>query len=187
MSGESGDRIPMVTSRSDIQASNEEAFEYILQTRGHVKGPFGALLHSPDAAIRVGKLGTFVRFESGLSGRVRELAVLTTAREHRCAYEWVYHEPIARERGVSDDAIRAVRERSSVDNLSEEEAIVVRYARDLIERNGVSDSTFSLAKRHFGVERLVELTTTIGYYCMLARVIHAFEIYPDGGPIDWGR
>lgn len=175
----------MITSRSDVDPVGEEAFEYILQTRDHVKGPFCALLHSPDIATKIGKLGTYIRFESELAGWVRELAVLTTAREHTCAYEWTYHEPIARKEGISDTAIQIVRDRNSVGNLSEEEALVVRYTRELVESNEISESTFSLAQRHFSDQELVELTTTIGYYGMLASVIHAFEILPENGPIDW--
>lgn len=185
MSSESSDRVPMITSRSDVQPNAEEAFEYIFQTRDHVKGPFCALLHSPDIATRVGKLGTYIRFESELAGRIRELAVLTTARERTCAYEWVYHEPIADKEGVSDDAIRVVRDRDSVEGLSEEEALIIRYTRELIESNEISESTFSRAQHHFSDQELVELTTTIGYYGMLASVIHAFEILPESGPIDW--
>ncbi|TYL35940.1 hypothetical protein CV102_25020 [Natronococcus pandeyae] len=185
MSGESSERVPMIRSRSDVDSDAEEAFEYIFQTRDHVKGPFCALLHSPDIATRVGKLGTYIRFESELAGWVRELAVLTTAREHRCAYEWAYHEPIARNEGVSETAVRIVRNRDPVKDLSEEAALVVRYARELIESNEISDSTFSRAQRHFSEQELVELTTTIGYYGMLASVIHAFGILPESGQIDW--
>jgi len=174
-------RVPYITEREQVPEGGREAYDSIAESRGHVGGPFGVLLNSPEVAGRVGHLGAYVRFESGLADPVRELAILTTAREFDCAYEWAAHEPIAREAGVRDEAIGAVAERAPTDELSDEESLVVRYGRHLFGEHAVPDPLFEDAKTAFGVEDVVELTATMGYYSMIACVLNAFEVTPGEG------
>jgi 4-carboxymuconolactone decarboxylase len=127
----------------------------------------------------VGHLGAYVRFESDLSGAIRELAILATARVFDCLYEWAFHQPLARDEGVDDEAIDVVATRGSIDGLDETETTVVDYGRQLFDDHRVTDATFAAARETFGVRGVTELTATIGYYAMLACVLNAFEVLPD--------
>jgi 4-carboxymuconolactone decarboxylase len=174
-------RVPYLTEREQVPEDGREAFDSIMESRSRISGPFGVLLNSPELAGRVAHAGAYVRFESGLSGPDRELAILTTAREFDCAYEWAAHEPIAREAGVRDEAIEVVADRASPDDLTETEALVVRYGRHLFGDHTIPDALFEEAKAEFGVEGVVELTATMGYYSMIACVLNAFEVTPGEG------
>lgn len=185
MSDSNGPRVPVVTERNQLPPDQRHNYDRIADPRGHVSGPFPVLLNSPEVGGRVGHLGAYVRFESGLSGTVRELAILTTARAFDCAYEWAYHEPLARDEGVSGDAIEVVASRESTDGLSEPASLVVRYGRELFREHEVSEAVFRAAEERFGVRGVTELTATMGYYAMLACVINAFEVLPeDDTPIE---
>src|SRR6516162_2477371 len=59
--------------------------------RGGLRGPFHALLRSPELADRVRLLGDFVRFESAFPAPLRELAILLVARFWSADYEWHAH------------------------------------------------------------------------------------------------
>lgn len=178
-------RVPVVTERDQLPAGQRHNYDRIADPRGHVSGPFPVLLNSPEVAGRVGDLGAFLRFESDLPGPVRELAILTTARAFDCAYEWAYHEPLAREEGVGDEAIEEVATRGSTDGLDETEALVVRYGRELFREHEVSDDVFRAATEAFGVRGVTELTATMGYYAMLACMLDAFRVLPeDDTPIE---
>ena len=48
--------------------------------RGAVRGPFNALLRSPELADRAQKLGEYVRYNSSLPPRLSDLAILVGAR-----------------------------------------------------------------------------------------------------------
>ena len=102
-------RIPLIEQRNQVEPGGEAAFDLIAESRGKVAGPFAALLHSPELASRTAHLGAYIRFESGLSGEIRELAILTVARQLDCRYEWAMHAPLARKAGVRDDAIAAAK------------------------------------------------------------------------------
>lgn len=175
-------RVPTISRREQLPADQRDQYDRIADSREAVSGPFPVLLNSPEIAGRVGHLGAYIRFESTLSGRERELAILSTAREFECAYEWVFHEPVARGEGVPSDAIDTVARRDSVDELAATDALVVRYARELLREHAVSDATYRRAEDHFGVRGITELTATIGYYGMLACVLNAFEVRPENPP-----
>lgn len=176
--GNHTNRVPVITEQSQVPVDQRHNFDLIKESRGHVSGPFSVLLNSPEVGGRVGHLGTYIRFEGQLSGAQRELAILTTAREWDCAYEWEFHEPLAREEGVRDVAIETITDRRDTDDLTETEALVLRYGRAVLRDHEVSESLFRTAKAHFGVKKLTELTATIGYYSLLACVLNAFAVVP---------
>ncbi len=66
-----------------------------------LRGPGGIQLHSPELSRVSRPLNHYLRFESGLGGRVRELAILVTARECDSQFEWAAHEAgAARREGI---------------------------------------------------------------------------------------
>ena len=172
-------RITQITERSQVDADNQGIFDSIASSRGRVSGPFSVLLNSPEVAGRAAHLGTYIRFESTLTPDQRELAIITTAREFDCAYEWAAHATLAQQAGVRDAAIEAVANGGELNDLSDEEALIVGYGRELLRDHQVSDDTYAAAKAKLGDQGVTELTATIGYYGMLACALNAFEVQPS--------
>src|SRR5207247_9388916 len=79
--------------------------------------------------------------------------------------------------------IAALRARA-FDRLTEDEALLVRYATDLLAARRVDDATFAAVRKRLGLEGVVELTATVGYYAMLACTLNAFDVRPDSGEED---
>ncbi|MBI4220622.1 MAG: carboxymuconolactone decarboxylase family protein, partial [Chloroflexi bacterium] len=90
-------RIRAITSRDEVAPEHRLIFDSIAGSRGKVDGPFAVLMNSPEVAGRVAHVGTYLRFESKLSPRIRELAIITTARHWNCDLEWVVHVRLAKE------------------------------------------------------------------------------------------
>ena len=171
-------RIPQITARDDVPADKRHIFDEIIESRGRLSGPFPVLLNSPEVAGRVAHLGAYIRFESDLPPTDRELAIITAAREFDCAYVWSAHVALARQAGVREEAIEVIGSRSGVDSLTEDEAVVVRYGRELLRDHKVSDAAYESAKTRYGNQGLTELTAAIGYYGMLSCVVNAFGLEP---------
>lgn len=70
--------------------------------RGGVRGPFNALLRSPELADRVQKVGEYLRFNTSLPARLNELAILVNARFWGSKYEWYAHRPLAVKGGLAE-------------------------------------------------------------------------------------
>lgn len=177
-------RVPEITSKDALPADKHAVFDAIAESRGRVGFPFSLLLNSPEAAGRVAHLGTFLRFESTLPAVERELAILTAAREADCEFEWAGHARLGLREGVRQEAIDIIANRRGLEGLTEQEALVIRYGRDLLRDNRVSDGLFKAAQARFDDQGIVELTVLYGYYRMIACALNAFEVKaPEGSPV----
>lgn len=87
---ESGCRLPL-PRREELSGEVQETYDRLANPGGEnlrgLRGPGGIQLHSPELAHRSRPLNRYLRFESGLGGRVRELAILITARELDSQFE----------------------------------------------------------------------------------------------------
>ena len=176
-------RISGVISREALPEDKRHIFDAIMDSRGRVSGPFPLLLHSPEVAGRVAHLGTYVRFQSVLTPAERELAIITTAREYDCEYEWYAHMRLAREAGVREEAIEGIAHRRGVDYFTPEEALLVAYGRELLRNHRISTATFEAARAKYGEQGVVDLTVTFGFYALIACTLNAFEVEAPGGPV----
>ncbi|MBI4526068.1 MAG: carboxymuconolactone decarboxylase family protein [Deltaproteobacteria bacterium] len=171
-------RIPVIRKKEDLPAESQAAYEAIVGTRGEIQGPFTLLLHSPQIAERAAHLGAYLRFESPIDPKAATLAILTVGRELDCEHIWSVHSGHARKFGVTEEAIRAIRAGDASSGLTPEEAQIVGYVEALLRSHRVTEGTFRAMLQRFGVKGLVELTATIGYFCMLACTLNAFELKP---------
>ena len=75
--------------------------------RGRVAGPLRIWMRNPELAANAQALGQYARFDSSLSPRLSELAILIAARYWSAQFEWVHHVPSARDAKISEDIIFA--------------------------------------------------------------------------------
>lgn len=168
------DRVTYRAKRNQVPADGRHHSDSINKSREGVRGPFPVLLNSPELAGRIGHLGAYIRYGSGLPDANRELAIITTARTFDCPYEWTAHAPIARDAGVTKETIEAIADEADPDALDEPAATIISYNRELLRDHAVADETYESARDRYGESGIVELTGIIGYYAMIACVLNAF-------------
>jgi len=83
-----------------------------VRDEGFLVGPFDALLRSPDVALSASRLGEVLRFETELTQRERELAIITVAAHWQASFAWLRHEIYARESGLAADVVDGTEGRS---------------------------------------------------------------------------
>src|SRR5437870_3158849 len=168
-------RVAEVTQREALPERHRPVFDEIVASRGSVRGPFGILLHSPELARRAAAVGGYLRYESALAPRLRETAVLATARLNECDYEWAAHDPIARSAGVPASVIDAIRARRPAD-LEPEDRDIYELAIGVIQTHRVPPQLFERLKTRLGLSGLVELVAAIGYWSFVAATLNTFEV-----------
>ncbi len=168
-------RLPPITAKDQVPAKDHATFDSIVASRGAVQGPFTMFLHSPAVSERVAHLGAYVRFEGSLDMRVRVLAAMTVAREFEAIYVWGAQTGGARRQGVAEATIAAIRENHSR-GIPPEDALIVEFTRQLLRKHRADDATFKAVQSRFGNDELVQLTTAIGYYSLLAMTVNACEL-----------
>jgi 4-carboxymuconolactone decarboxylase len=162
------ERLPMPPLDALDAAQKAAAQALIDGPRKGVYGPFLPLLRSPVLLDRVAKVGEYLRFESVLDARVRELATCVAARHVSNQFEWVMHAPLAVKAGVSPEAIEALRQGARPQPLAADEQDAVDFAQELLATHGVSDRTYALALSRWGEQGVVELTMLVGYFAMIS-------------------
>ncbi len=137
-----------------------------------------ALVHSPDGARAFAALAAFIRFNSRLDPRLRELAILQVGYAARSPYEYSHHVKIGREFGVSDDDLRAMAEETAgrPSRLEPLARAVLRAAREMTFGLAISDATFAELRAELDSERLVDLVMTISVYTGVVRLLASLEI-----------
>lgn len=176
-------RTPTVT-RDRVPEQLRAAFDAETASNGGViaSGPGSAMINSPEMRRRANHLVNYLRDESSLSKKVQELAMILTARTMDCAYIWHAHAARARQQGISDAFVDALRDNKPLPILPPDEQCVVNYVLEVLKNHKVEQGTFQAALDQFGAMGLTELTTLIGYYTLLAFNANAFDIdVPEQG------
>jgi alkylhydroperoxidase family enzyme len=128
-----------------------------------------------------------VRTELPTSRKLRELAICTVALLTGAHYEYHHHAPDflaaggtpaeldALARVVAGDARQPTQEPA----LGEPERLVVRYAAQMTLDVRVDEALFEALRQHFDSTGLVELTSAIATYNMVARFLVALGVNPE--------
>jgi putative methionine-R-sulfoxide reductase with GAF domain/alkylhydroperoxidase family enzyme len=179
---ESGCRLPL-PRRGDLDAAGRECYDRLADPQGGslkgLRGPGGIQLHSPELSRRSRPVNDYLRYEAGLGGRLRELAILTTAHELDSAFEWAAHEPAALAEAVSRDIIELVRDHGDTSRLDEADAVVIELGRAMFGARRVDTATYARALRLFGRRKLVDLVALMGNYAATAALLTAFDMQID--------
>jgi putative methionine-R-sulfoxide reductase with GAF domain/alkylhydroperoxidase family enzyme len=177
----SGCRLPL-PRREDLDTDGREAYDRLADPSGGslrgLRGPGGILLHSPELARRSRPVNQYLRHEAGFGGRMRELAILATARELDNDVEWAAHEGAAYAEGVAENLVSLIRGRGDTSGLAETDAVVIELARGMFAARRVGPSLFARALELFGRRRLVDLVALMGNYAATAALLTAFDMQP---------
>jgi 4-carboxymuconolactone decarboxylase len=171
-------RLPYVTR--DLLPEDQKSYWDELSPEGRGRLPLVTqiLMYRPPLAVMAEHINRAVRFDLSLPRSSVELVILTCARELNCLREWAVHLNQARTAGVREEAIESIKHHKTPENLTEEEAELVKYAQELLNTRRVSDATFAAAQKRLGDVGVVDLTALVGTYSMLGAVMNAFEVEP---------
>jgi 4-carboxymuconolactone decarboxylase len=154
--------------------------------RGGVRGPFGALLRSPELADRVRELSDYLRFNTSLPTRLNELAILITARFWRAEFEWFAHKPLALKGGLPESIANDLARDQRPENMRPDEELVYDFCTTLHRQHFVDDALFKRAMAMLGEKQVIDLIGVSGYYTLVSMVLNVAEIpLPPGEKSPW--
>jgi 4-carboxymuconolactone decarboxylase len=166
----------------EMTPEQRKAAEAILAgPRKGMRGPFKALLRSPDLADKVQRVGEYVRFKTCLHQRLSELAILLVARQWNAQFEWYAHRQLALKAGLDGRICDAIAEGKRPAKMDEEETIVWEFGNELLRTKEVSDAKFDAVKARFGEQGVIDLIGAMGYYTIVSMVLNVDRVQlPEG-------
>jgi 4-carboxymuconolactone decarboxylase len=143
---------------------------------GRLIGPFNPVLLAPEMASCFGDLQAAEARHTPLSERVRQVVILSVGAVWKADYELYAHSAIALKAGLSEAAIRSLADGGSPEDLSDEEQVAQRFARQLTAEHHVEEPLYRAAEAAFGREGIVAMTFLAGCYQVVCSLLNVFEI-----------
>jgi len=144
------------------------------------------LANSENGIKGFARMGNALLNRCELDPTLRELAILRVGRLSRAAYEVFQHERIAREVGVDEAKIAALRDATiEAPAFSDNDKAVLRFTDDVVRNVRASDRNLKAVQAFLNAGALVELTLTIGYYMMVCRFLETTGVEGDEGQAEW--
>jgi 4-carboxymuconolactone decarboxylase len=116
---------------------------------GRLIGPFNPILYSPVISKNFMDVHDAEEKHTSLNERVRQVVILAVGAALQSDYERYAHEAAARIAGISEDAILTLATGGLPDDLSDQEKIAQRYARQLSVEHRVDVATYNAAEHAF--------------------------------------
>jgi 4-carboxymuconolactone decarboxylase len=187
-----GGRLPLADP-STLTHAQQELFDSVMANQlpwandagfriktddGRLIGPFNTFLRHPEIALRF--LG-FAAAESGhtsLPDRVREVVIVAVGAVWGTGarYELYAHKILARQLGLSPEVIKALGEGDVPDELSDDEKLAVRVARQLLIEHRLDDDLYRAAEEAFGQQGLYDIGAVMGQYQTVCTLLTMFQV-----------
>jgi len=183
---QSGFRLPL-RKREDLDDAGQRAYDRATtpgKTIVGLRGPGGIHLYSTKTVAAHTTINEYLRHHAGFDPKIREVAILTVAREMDSRFEWAAHEPEALKVGVPAEVIDVIKHRKSTDGLNELDAAIIEFGRQAVGKHKVSAAAFARLKALFEPDQLVDLVLLMGNYAGTAILLAAFDMQvPEGKPL----
>lgn len=163
---------------SDTEAFSDEtraAVRHIQETRNSMPPPSSYLTYAGQAGPLLSDLVEHLRYHTSLTPAETELAICTSARASNADYIWNGHVRLGLQVGTREEALHAVDTYGPLDGLTADEALIIRFGRELLESPQVSDETFNAVRARYGERGLLELTALMSVYTMNANVLRVLD------------
>ena len=129
--------------------------------------------HHPALAKAFLRFNVHLLMSSTLPPRIRELAILRVAHRRDCAYEWSHHVSMAKDEGITDDQIDAVKRGEATDPF---DRAVITAVDELDEYSRMSDQTWAALGEHLNDQQRMDFIFTVGCYALLAMAFNTFGV-----------
>jgi alkylhydroperoxidase family enzyme len=169
----------------DVESATGKHAEFLGKLKPHLN--IMRMLANSEAGLKgFTRMGNALLNRSELDPTLRELAILRVGRLSRAAYEVFQHERIAREAGVDEAKITALREATVASPVfTDNDRAVLRFTDDVVRNVRASDKTLKAVQAFLTPGALVELTLTIGYYMMVCRFLETTGVEGEEGQAEW--
>src|SRR3954470_18531482 len=167
----------------ELDPKSRELAERIVKTRGGtLQGPWSHMMRNPQLAERAAHYSDFLRDGISVPRKLALLAVIMAARHWNAGFVWVAQSPQAKNAGISEAAIEAIRTKKTPSFADPAEKAVYELFNEFYAKQGVSDATYAAAQKVLGDQGVVEILNVAGFYSIVASIVRVTGVMPKGVP-----
>lgn len=174
-------RLPIPSDTEGFSEETRAAMRHIRKTRTTIPPPSSYLTYAGKAGALLSDLVEHLRFHTTLNAAETELAICTAVRAADVDYIWAPHVKLGLAAGGREEAFHAIDTLGPLDKLTPDEALIIRFGRELLETRKVSDATFNAVRERYGEKGLLELVAVMSVYTMNATILRAMDHQPPPG------
>ena len=126
--------------------------------------------------VQRSRLSNALFTQTMIDPRLRELAILRTAKDCHSVYEWTQHVPAARHVGLTDQQINAIENWQDASCFSDIERLVLKFTEEVNTNVKASRETLEGLKRHLSPGEIIELLIIIGHWRQTASILETTEV-----------
>ena len=151
-----------------------EVFKRVTASRGWVSNLMRSLAHAPEGLQRDAALGHYARYGTDLTELQRELVIVATVRG--VDYGWTHHSNLAREIGVTDAQLDALKQARVPEDLGPAERALCDYVFAFTTLGGVADPVLDALRQHFTPRQVVDVALLSSYYMAAGALIIGLDV-----------
>ncbi len=172
-----------ILNRGEMNEEQGHVYDEVEKAGGPLGGPYWAYIRTPDLMRVNQQLANTIR-AGGLTGRERQIAVLTVVRHWGAKFPWAAQVRASLAAGVDQPTIDTINAGKTPNLADAREALAYKLAKELLENKGLSEATYQAAAKAFPEDQLVTLVAAVGQFSMVCCTANAFDISPpDGAPL----
>lgn len=168
-------RIPYL-EKEQTAPEVREVFDKMEARGARVLNLYKMVANSPATFSSFVRLGNSLLQKAKLDARLRELAILRIAKLCGSEYEWAQHMPFARDVGVTEQQMKDVQDWQHSAAYDDRDKVVLQYVDEVTKNVQAKDTTFNNLKKYLDNTSIVELTLSIGFWGMVARVLVPLQV-----------
>lgn len=177
-----------ITERSPAEMNPKQAelFAQMAEGRtpmseGVIGGPFDGWCLNPSIGRRIWQLGGAIRNKPCIDRRYIELAILVTGQLWQAQFEWYAHETMARDAGLPEAVIQAIKVGAEPEFDDEGDETAWRLCTEVHRDKSASDATYGAAVAVHGEDGVADLIHALGFYVLVCMTLNVFEAeLPEG-------
>jgi len=137
---------------------------------------FGTLMYNPETMASFLDYWVTSKQKMGFTGREQELIILRMGFLFNSNYVWKHHIPPAREFGVNDIEIAAVKTNPLPSIFSARENALLMLTDEMVEYRTIRDETWSKWSGELKTSELLDLVSIVSQYVFFTLLNNSFQI-----------
>ena len=170
-----------------IEPLRQKAAEVMQQQRGTRVDPeqiiniYAVMANHPDLAQAWSAFGRYIRLNSTLPPRERELVMLRIGWLCQAAYEWSHHSILGIEAGLTQEEVLRIMKGPKAEGWSEFDRTLLRAGDELHGDSFITDNTWEALAARYSTKQLMDLVFTVGQYNLVSMALNSFGVQLDKG------